>query len=158
MKPERRQLKFDTLSEIVRDAENLLAKGYERAGNWDLSQCCHHLAFWLTCPLDGFGKPPLPIRGILWIIRKTVGPRQLKRILAGGFPPGGMTDPASVKPSDGDDAAAVMRLKTAVERFEAHEGPILPSPVFGPMTKTTAEQLQRVHAAHHLSFLVPKQG
>ncbi|WP_149115551.1 hypothetical protein [Limnoglobus roseus] len=26
------------------------------------------------------------------------------------------------------------------------------------MTKETALNLQRVHAAHHLSFLVPKQG
>jgi hypothetical protein len=154
----RRQLKFQSLDDIVRDAETLLAKGYDKAGNWDLSQCCNHLTFWLTCPLDGFGKPPLPVRAFLWLARNTVGPGQLKKILANGFPPGGMTDPASVKPSDGDDAAAVAKLKQAVERFRDHAGPIVPSPFFGPMTKETATQLQLTHAAHHLSFLVPKHG
>lgn len=154
----RRQLKFDSLAEVVRDAKNLLTKGYDKAGNWDLSQCGRHLAYWLTCPLDGFGKPPLVAKLFLWLARNTVGPGQLKKILANGFPPGGMTDPASVKPSDGNDAGAVATLKQAAERFAAHTGPVLPSPFFGPMTKETATKLQLVHAAHHLSFLVPKQG
>ena len=40
----RRELRFDSLDEVVRDAEHLLAVGYDRAGNWDLAQCCGHLA------------------------------------------------------------------------------------------------------------------
>jgi hypothetical protein len=52
----------------------------------------------------------------------------------------------------------VAKLKTAVERFIAHTGPVKPSPLFGAMTRETAEQIQRVHCAHHLSFLVPKGG
>jgi hypothetical protein len=152
----RRALKFDTLDDVVRDADNLLEKGYDRAGNWDLSQCCHHLAFWMTCPLDGFSEAPLPVRGLMWLARNTVGPGQLRKVLANGFPPGGMTDPASVKPSDGDDAGAVAKLKGAAERFRDHAGPIVPSPFFGPMDKATATRLQLTHAAHHLSFLVPK--
>ncbi|MBL8867280.1 MAG: DUF1569 domain-containing protein [Planctomycetia bacterium] len=156
--PERRPLRFDSLAEVVRDAENLLANGYDKAGNWDLGQCANHLAYWLTCPIDGFGKAPLVAQAFLWFARNTVGPGQLKKILANGFPPGGMTDPASVKPSDGNDAAAVQKLKTAVARFEAHDGPIVPSPFFGPMDKDTNRKLQQVHCAHHLSFLIPKQA
>lgn len=156
--PERRPLRFDSLAEVVRDAENLLANGYDKAGNWDLAQCANHLAYWLTCPIDGFGKAPLVAQAFLWFARNTVGPGQLKKILANGFPPGGMTDPASVKPSDGNDAAAVQKLKTAVARFEAHDGPIVPSPFFGPMDKDTNRKLQQVHCAHHLSFLIPKQA
>ncbi|QEL17039.1 DUF1569 domain-containing protein [Limnoglobus roseus] len=121
------QLRFQSLADVVRDAESLLAKGYDKAGNWDLSQCCHHLAYWLTCSLDGFGKQPLPIRAFLWLARNTFGPGQLKKILAKGFPPNGPTDPNSVKPSDGDDAGAVAKLKQAAERFDAHSGSILPS-------------------------------
>lgn len=155
---ERRTLKFDSLAEVVRDAENLLANGYDRAGKWDLAQCASHLAYWLTCPIDGFGKAPLVAQAFLWFARNTVGPGQLKKILANGFPPGGMTDPASVKPSDGNDAAAVQKLKTAVARYEAHDGPIVPSPFFGPMDKDTNRKLQQVHCAHHLSFLIPKQA
>ena len=155
---ERRQLKFDSLADVVRDADSLLAKGYDKVGKWDLSQCASHLAYWLTCPIDGFGKAPLVAKAFLWFARNTVGPGQLKKILANGFPPGGMTDPASVKPSDGNDAAAVQKLKTAIARFEAHTGPIVPSPFFGPMDKDTNRKLHLVHCAHHLSFLIPKQA
>ncbi len=35
---ERRQLKFDTLADAARDAEALLANGYEAIGKWTLAQ------------------------------------------------------------------------------------------------------------------------
>ena len=47
-------------------------------------------------------------------------------------------------------------LRSAIERFKTHSGDVHPSPLFGAMTKETALQLQLKHAAHHLSFLVPK--
>jgi hypothetical protein len=50
----------------------------------------------------------------------------------------------------------VARLKAAAERFKTYTGDIVPSPLFGKMTKDEAEKLQLVHSAHHLSFLVPK--
>lgn len=156
MSTNRRQLKFETLAEVVRDAQNLLANGYDRAGNWDLAQCANHLAFWMTCPIDGFGKGPVPVRMFLWIARNTVGPKQLKKVLANGFPPGGPTDPRSVTSAGGDAEEAVAKLTTAAARFAAYDGPIVPSPFFGPMDKETALKLQLVHSAHHLSFLVPK--
>lgn len=155
---ERRQLRFATLAEVVRDAEALLSKGYDKTGKWDLSQCCRHLAFWMTCPIDGFGKAPLPVRLFLWFARNTFGPGQLKKILSSGFKPGVPTDPKSVPVPGGDEQEAVTRLKLAAERFETHTGAIHPSPFFGPMTKETALQLQLIHAAHHLSFLVPREG
>ena len=49
-KPERRELYFSDLDEVVRDAEHLLAKGYDRAGNWNLAQVCTHLAEWMRFP------------------------------------------------------------------------------------------------------------
>ena len=61
MRATRRTLTFDTLDAAVRDAEYLLAAGYDRAGNWDLAQCLDHLAAWLTYPVSGFPKAPLPI-------------------------------------------------------------------------------------------------
>ncbi len=55
---DRRQLRFNDLDEVVRDAETLLAKGYQKAGNWDLAQCCKHLAEWMRFPVEGFPKAP----------------------------------------------------------------------------------------------------
>lgn len=151
----RRQLRFDTLDDVVRDAELLSTKGYEKAGNWDLAQACGHLADWMTYPIAGFPRPPVAIRALLWILRKTVGRAKFRTVLAGGMPVGGPTLRESVPPPGGDPTAAVARLKQAVATFEAADG-VHPSPLFGPMTKDEATRLQLVHAAHHLSFLVPK--
>lgn len=47
MKIERRKLRFERLEDAVADAENLLARGYHKTGNWDLTPCCHpFLDFW----------------------------------------------------------------------------------------------------------------
>jgi hypothetical protein len=154
--PERRQLTFATLNDAVADAENLLAVGYEKAGNWDLAQVCGHLSEWLRFPIDGFPKVPLLLRPVMWLMRVTAGKKLRAKVLANGFDAGGRTMPQTVPVSGGSDAAAVAKLKETVERFEAHAGAIHPSPLFGPMTKDEARELQLRHLAHHLSFLVPK--
>lgn len=156
-KPARRELKFDALDEVVRDAEHLLAVGYEQAGNWDLTQVCLHLADWMRFPIEGFPKPPLPIRLMLWGMRHTVGRSKLRQIvqqraMAAGIP----TMPQTVVPPGGDARAAVAKLSETVDRFKSHGGEVHPSPFFGAMTKDEATRLQLVHCAHHLSFLVPR--
>lgn len=156
--PVRRELRFDTLHDVVRDAENLLAKGYDRTGKWDLAQCCSHLADWMTFPVAGFPKMPLVLRPVFWLLRKTVGPGKFREYLGGGkMPTGKPTMPQTVPPGGGDATAAVAKLRQAAERFQAYTGEIHPSPLFGAMNKDEATRLQLVHCAHHLSFLVPRQ-
>ena len=111
--PERRQLQFDSLGEAVADAEKLLARGYERAGNWSLSQVCDHMADWLTFPLDGFPKAPFPISAMLWVMKKTVGRKKFESYLSTrSFPAGKPTMPQT-RHNVGDDSVAVARLKAA---------------------------------------------
>ena len=153
---ERRKLSFASFDEVVADAENLLAKGYERAGNWDLAQVVGHVAEWMRYPVEGFPKPPIFIRPMLWLMKVTAGKRMRDRILAEGFAPGGHTMPQTVPPPGGEPAEAVAKLKSAVAGWKSHTGEVHPSPLFGAMTKETALQLQLKHAAHHLSFLIPK--
>ena len=155
-KPERRKLTFASLDEVAADAENLLARGYDRAGNWDLAQVAGHVAEWLRFPIDGFPKIPLLIRPVMWLMRMAAGKKLLAKTLAEGFGTGGRTMPQTVPPAGGDAAAAVAKLKDAVAKWKAHAGEVHPSPLFGAMTKDTALRLQLRHAAHHLSFLVPK--
>jgi hypothetical protein len=155
-KPERRKLTFATPDAVVADAENLLAKGYDQAGNWDLAQVAGHLTEWMRYPLDGFPKLPLLLRPVFWLMRVTVGKKIRTQILAEGFNAGGRTMPQTVFQPGGDATAAVAKLKEIAERFAAHTGPIHPSPLFGAMTKDEALQLQLKHCAHHLSFLVPR--
>lgn len=152
----RRTLTFDTLDAAVRDAERLHAAGYDRAGNWDLAQCLDHLAAWLTYPVSGFPKAPLPIRMMLAVVRRTLGRKMLAKYLREGMPSGKPTMPQSLSVPGGDPAAALGRFRAAAERFAAHGGDYLPSPLFGPLTRDEALQVQLAHCAHHLSFLVPK--
>jgi hypothetical protein len=156
-RPDRRPLVFNNLDEVVQDAQALLAKGYEKAGAWDLAQCCKHLAEWMRFPCEGFPRAPAPIRAMLWMMKKTVGPKKLQQYIAeGSFPPGKPTMPQTVAPPGGDSRVAIEELRKSVERMKAHAGAIVPSPFFGAMNKDTCLRLQLVHAAHHLSFLVPK--
>ena len=156
MPVERRNLTFASLDEVAADAENLLARGYDRAGNWDLAQVAGHVAEWMRFPIDGFPKIPLLIRPVMWLMRVAAGKKLLAKTLAEGFGTGGRTMPQTVPPAGGDAAAAVAKLKDAVAKWKAHTGEVHPSPLFGAMTKDTALRLQLKHAAHHLSFLVPK--
>ena len=156
LKPERRKLTFVTLDDVVKDAENLQAKGYEKAGNWDLGQVCLHLADWMRFPMDGFPKPPLPIRLMLGMIRVTLGKKMYRQYTTEGMPAGKPTMPQSVAKPGEDPLAAIAKLRETVERFKAFTGPIHPSPLFGALNRDEAARLQLVHCAHHLSFLVPK--
>jgi Protein of unknown function (DUF1569) len=155
----RRSLVFNDLDEVVRDAEALLARGYEKAGQWDLAQCANHLADWMRFPVEGFPKAPAPIRAMLWMMRKTIGRKKLLTYLKDkNFPAGKPTMPQTVAAPGGDARAAVAKLKSSVEKLKAFTGTIVPSPLFGAMTKEEAVGMQLVHAAHHLSFLIPKNG
>ncbi|MBX9624907.1 MAG: DUF1569 domain-containing protein [Gemmataceae bacterium] len=154
--PTRRTLTFASLDEVVRDAEHLLAVGYDKAGNWDLAQCCDHLASWLTYPVNGFPRLPLLLRPPFAIVRTLMGRKLLAKFLREGMPPGKMTMPQSVAAPGGDPAAAVGRLRDAAKRFRDHGGEYLPSPLFGKLTRDEALNVQLRHCAHHLSFLIPK--
>lgn len=155
----RRQLMFNNLDDVARDAERLLAGGYEKAGNWDLAQVAGHLAEWMRFPVEGFPKAPAPIRAVFWVLRKTIGRKKLLTYIeTKSFPVGKPTMPETVPPPGGDPRDAVEKLRQSVKRLKAYAGPIVPSPLFGNMTKDEAVAMQLVHAAHHLSFLVPKPG
>ena len=154
---QRRQLKFDSLDAALVDAQKLLVIGYDKAGNWNLSQVCGHLANWLGYAMDGFPKAPLPIRMMLWTARHTIGPGKLKQYLDNGeMGTGKPTMPQSVPAPGGDDSAGVARFRETVDRVRRFAGTPLPSPFFGPMDRDTWVKLNCVHAAHHMSFLVSK--
>lgn len=155
----RRTLAFDTLDDVVRDAEHLLAAGYDKAGNWDLAQICGHLSEWFRYQMDGFPKAPLLLRPVFWLFRHTVGPAMGRKAFAAGtMKPGIPTIPESVMPGGVDAAESVATLRQTVARWQAYDGPLHASPLFGRMTKDAWARGHCVHAAHHLSFLVPRDA
>ena len=157
---ERRELSFIDWDAVLSDLRRLQETGYDKAGKWDLGQICKHLNDWLLYPIDGFPVASLPIRWMMSLLRVTIGKRTKEKILATGkMSAGGPTLGQTVYKTDpADEELAVKRLMETIERFRNHNGPIHPSPIFGPMDKDTAGRFQRVHCAHHLSFLVPKSA
>lgn len=153
---EHRELVFDNWDEIVAEL-NTLRSGCTQAGQWDLGQTVLHLNAWLTYPLDGFPVPPIPIRAMMTMVRWMFGKSMLRKILMEGrFRDGTPTAPQTVFEPLTDDSSiqkSVDDLLESIARFRAHDQPIHASPIFGAMDKSTAERLQWVHFAHHLSRL-----
>lgn len=155
----RRKLRFGQLEDAVADAQDLLEHGYEQAGNWNLAQCCRHLSLLMLYPIDGFPPFPVLMRIPMWVLRHTYAPRLLARILKEEtWPEGIPTDRNSVPAPSGTDESCVAELRDAVDRLLGHEGPLKPSPLLGLLDKPTLIKLHRIHAAHHLGFLVPANG
>lgn len=152
----RRTLTWTDLDQVVEDVEKLCVTGYHAVGQWNLAQCCGHIADWMTFPLDGFPRPPWIIRVFLSTLKWTIGKRQLRKILSTrSMPQGNPTMPETVYPTGTDATEEVERLKRAVQRLQESQGPYQPSPLFGDMSRQDLLDLQVIHAAHHLSFLVP---
>lgn len=158
MSASRRDLQFDQLEDIKSETERLLSAGCASSGNWNLAQTCSHLENWMRFPMDGFPTPPFFVRIMLGVMRHTIGPRMRRKILAErSMQAGAPTDPATVPATDAlSDEEAVQRLNTTLERFATYNGPLHTSPFFGKMSREEVHQLQLIHCAHHLGFLVPK--
>jgi hypothetical protein len=157
-KPNRRNLNCNCLNDAVTDAGSLQQSGYTASGNWNLAQVVGHCSQWLSFPMDGYPKSPLPIRAILWLARCTFGKSLRQKILqTGRMKAGAPTMPSTVKsPNFATETTAIEELARQVQRFEDFSGPLHESTLFGKMSKDEHHQLQLIHMQHHLSFLIPK--
>lgn len=149
----RRQLRFDDLDAIAADVRHLHEAGYDRVGNWDLAQICDHLGLAMKGSMVGFpAKVPWPLRliGKHLILPKILTKQRMKS---------GVKLPAKYLPKPGQDEEKVVRqfCKT-IDLLNRFEGSLHPHPFFGSMTRDQWWQLHRVHSAHHLSFLIPKDA
>ncbi len=153
----RRILQFASLEEAVADAESLLKTGYVKTGNWDLSQCCDHMTRVMLYPMDGFPQFPIHLRVATFILRFTIAPMMLKKMLRSNkWPERVPTDQQSIPARTELDALSAQKFRSAVSRLLEYNGPWKTSPLFGLLPKETLVHLHRIHCAHHLGFLVPE--
>lgn len=148
---QRRQLDFSSWPEALADIDHLHQAGYDRAGNWDLSQILDHVGEGLRTALRGTDHRAA------WIIRKFLGPIVLKRVLSQRRMKAGIKVPQWWLPGPGhDETAAVDRFRSDISAFEGMTTTPFPHPFFGALSKQQWHDLALIHAAHHLSFLIPK--
>jgi hypothetical protein len=146
---ERRNLDFHDFNSVVDDIDQLHKRGYTKAGQWDLSQICEHLAKVMRLSIEGFG-----FKGA-WYIR-ALAPLIKRRFFKTRRMPTGFQAPGVLMPRNlGEEAQAVASCKEQLDRVRNYPGEFQPSPFFGRLSPEEWRQLHLIHAAHHLSFLIP---
>ncbi len=149
----RRQLHFDTVEEILTDAEQMAAANPTTLGNWSQGQIYRHQGETMNQSIDGLDiSPP-------WYI-KIVG-RLIKRRFLTKPMPAGFKLPKSTKllPPEIGLEDGLQYLRDAVARLQ-NETKRADSPLLGKMTNDDWIQLHCRHAEHHSSYIVspPEQG
>jgi len=113
----RRQLDFATWPAVFGDIDHLQRAGYDRLGNWDLSQTLEHVGAGLRAALRGTDH-----RGP-WIIRRFLGPLILKRILSQRRMKAGIKVPAWWLPGPShDESAAIDQFRAEVTALNINSG------------------------------------
>lgn len=156
-KAERRTLHFDSINDIVKDVDRIVAA--DRAGklrctgNWTAGQTFGHLATWIEFGYNGFppeAHPPGLVRLIAKVLKKRILYKPMMAGMKIGRIPGGTlgTEPMSTE-------QGATRYKSVLARLHKREPLKFPSPAFGQMTEDETIALNLRHAELHLSFLHP---
>jgi hypothetical protein len=147
----RRHLTFQSLDEVVADAEKLaVSPNTKMLGNWPLGQLLMHLTTTINHSIDGisFTGP--------WYIR-LIAPLFKKRFLTKPMPVG-FNLPKEAEPGFFPAASSLQeafeQLRTAVARTH-NERMTATHPVLGKMKHEEWQQLHLRHSELHLSFAVP---
>ncbi len=150
MNAKRRELRYETLQDVVNEARQLAEQGYERAGEWQLGQVCNHLAGTINMSRDGFPVGlPGPIKRVMRLIFFGRVQRRIPtRLRIPTLPT--LRQKESVPEEDGID-----RLAAAIERLDEEDAQFVESPVFGKVTRDQWKQFHLWHCEHHMSFLLP---
>jgi hypothetical protein len=146
----RRHLQFSSYEQILDDVRALSAAPSRQLGNWSLGRICKHLAGAMDMAVDGpTFRPP-------WYIRMA-GPFIKTRFLSRPMTPG-FRLPSRAKallPDETSASEGIAALERSIERLR--QAPQRkPHFVFGPMTSEEWDRLNFLHAAMHLSFIVPE--
>lgn len=149
---QRRKIRFSSLHEALEDARSLQSTGYEQVGNWNLEQIVDHLVktFPITVEQANFGIPRL-VRPILkWFLFGKVRRGEWLSMQA--------TAPPQLVPDDNIELDERLKeFEHWANLLESDETEFVPlHPVFGKINREEWLTMQRWHAAHHLSFLIPQ--
>ena len=150
--PQRRlDLVYRSLADASRDVRDAQEFGYQLVGNWSLSQILEHLSLTMQMTLErpSFQYPALvrPIFRLFFMPTIKKGkPVKLKA-----------SAPKSLAPSDNlDESECVEKFHALIEKlvdpateFQSFH------PLLGNLNREEWLLMQKWHAAHHLSFMVP---
>ena len=149
--PERRELSFASLDDVIAEAERLVGGEVRTTGNHSFGQILKHLAIthdMTTGKLEG-PRPPLLMRLMVPLIKSSI----LKNVKP-GFKLPAKAEAFFWPDQEFDVQESFAHLKESVERFNS-VGPLPKHPFFGKLSTEQAIALNCKHCAMHLSFVHP---
>jgi hypothetical protein len=147
----RRELHFQSLADLLADAERLVASGHTKTlGNWPLDRLLTHLATAINHSIDGISvQAP-------WFIRLLA--RFLKRRILNKKMSAGFKLPRDIEigffPAVGSTQEALQMLQQAIARLK-NEPMTARHPALGKLTHDEWTRFHLRHAEMHLSFAIP---
>lgn len=149
---ERRLLRFQSLDDVLREAEKLAAAESQGklcySGTWTLGQIFGHLATWIDYAFDGTPlKPPFIIK----LMVKMMGKRKFidQPMRAGVRIPKVEGGTLGIEPLS--TAEGLARLRASIERLK-REAPQSEQVFFGKLTHLEWIKLNLRHAELHLGY------
>lgn len=146
-----RKLKFQTLDDLMTDAQSLANADILTRGGWTAAQVFSHVAIAINASVEGFGLTmPLPMR----IFGRLMRNRMIKKGIPAGIKIPEHAKKLFVPPSDITLDQAMAQLTSAVNAAK-QKGMHAPSPIFGKLTHDQWVQFHCRHAEMHFSHLAP---
>jgi len=143
----RRMVRYESLHDLLADAEKLASGDVRTLGNWTFGQILMHLAMSLNSSIDGTGfMLPAPICWLMSALMK-------RRFLTKPIPPG-FTSPASFTPDPTSVSVGLEALRSAIGRQELESNRAL-HPAFGRISHHEWNEFNLRHSEMHMSFVVP---
>lgn len=141
----RRQVRYESLDDLLNDAQRLSTIELRTLGNWSQGQIYQHLSMSLNASIDGFSFAfPVPVRWLMSVLMK-------KRFLKKELPPG-FKSKANYVPKETSTAEGLAALQKSIER-QKQETRRAAHPGFGDLTLEEWNDFNLRHAEMHMSFL-----
>ena len=141
-----------TLSHSLRWLDSLeAAPSVKTTGAWPLSAVLDHLAQSIEMSMDGFPEAKSAL------FQATAGRAAFAVFRMKGRMSHGLDQPIPGAPSlaaGADWKPAAQRLRRAITRFEAHEGPLQPHFAYGALSKADFALAHGMHIANHQEEIV----
>jgi hypothetical protein len=148
----RRQLRYESLDDFLRDTDGLTTGISRTLGNWTLAQIFEHLARWFRMAVEGTDvQVPRWVQFVLWQWRK----RSLSMPSKPGFKIPSPLESVLLPEEGLSTDRCLQDLRGAVSRFRG-ASQFAPHPAYGQLTRDEWHQLALRHAEMHMSFIVPQ--
>lgn len=142
--------RFASIDAAVKTLEQLKAPAARMRGAWDTSHVLHHVAQSVEFSISGFPAPKPA-----WF-RATVGSYAFALFNARGQMTHTLDEPIPGAPDIAQGqplAPAIDHLVSALQRFERHEGALMPHFAYGSLGKADYTRAHLMHLANHWAEL-----